>query len=80
MSLFDFYVQAVRALDDIGAPYMIVRAFGAIGCGARAHEQISGDARHPRQPGDTAMRYSKLSVEQKACEGLKRLIQRVLRM
>jgi hypothetical protein len=33
MSLFDFYVQVVRTLDDIGAPYMIVGAFGAISYG-----------------------------------------------
>ena len=26
MSLFDFYVQVVRALDEIDAPYMIVGA------------------------------------------------------
>jgi hypothetical protein len=28
MSMLDFYVRIVRALDDIGAPYMIVGAFG----------------------------------------------------
>ena len=33
MSLFDFYVQVVRALDDVGAPYMIVGALGAISYG-----------------------------------------------
>ncbi len=33
MSLFDFYVEVVRALDDIDAPYMIVGAFGAISYG-----------------------------------------------
>lgn len=33
MSLFDFYTQVVRTLDDIEAPYMIVGAFGAISYG-----------------------------------------------
>jgi hypothetical protein len=33
MSLFDFYVDVVRALDDVGAPYMIVGAFGALSYG-----------------------------------------------
>jgi hypothetical protein len=33
MSLFDFYIQVVRTLDSIGAPYMIVGAFGAISYG-----------------------------------------------
>ena len=28
MSMLDFYVRVVKALDDIGAPYMIVGAFG----------------------------------------------------
>jgi Nucleotidyl transferase AbiEii toxin, Type IV TA system len=33
MSLFDFYIQVVRALDEIRVPYMIVGAFGAISYG-----------------------------------------------
>jgi hypothetical protein len=33
MSLFDFYIEVVRTLDDIRAPYMIVGAFGAISYG-----------------------------------------------
>lgn len=33
MSLFDFYIEVVHALDDIRAPYMIVGAFGAISYG-----------------------------------------------
>ena len=28
MSMLDFYIRVVKALDDIGAPYMIVGAFG----------------------------------------------------
>jgi hypothetical protein len=26
--MFDFYIRVVKALDEIGAPYMIVGAFG----------------------------------------------------
>ena len=29
MNQISFYVEVVRALDQIGAPYMIVGAFGA---------------------------------------------------
>lgn len=37
MGMIGFYVDVVRALDDIGAPYMIVGAFGASSYGlARA--------------------------------------------
>jgi hypothetical protein len=28
MSMLDFYIRVTKALDDIGAPYMIVGAFG----------------------------------------------------
>jgi hypothetical protein len=28
MDMLDFYIQVVKALDEIGAPYMIVGAFG----------------------------------------------------
>ena len=28
MGISDFYIRVVRALDEIGAPYMIVGAFG----------------------------------------------------
>jgi hypothetical protein len=28
MGMLDFYIQVVNALDEIGAPYMIVGAFG----------------------------------------------------
>lgn len=37
MSLIGFYIEVVRALDEINAPYVIVGAFGASTCGlARA--------------------------------------------
>jgi hypothetical protein len=28
MNMLDFYIRVTKALDDIGAPYMIVGAFG----------------------------------------------------
>jgi hypothetical protein len=28
MDMLDFYIRAVKALDEISAPYMIVGAFG----------------------------------------------------
>ena len=28
MDMLDFYIRVVKALDEIGAPYMIVGAFG----------------------------------------------------
>jgi hypothetical protein len=28
MDMLEFYIRVVRALDEIGAPYMIVGAFG----------------------------------------------------
>ena len=33
MSAIDFYIQIVRALDEIGAPYMIVGAFAGTAFG-----------------------------------------------
>jgi hypothetical protein len=55
MDMLDFYIRVVKALDEIGAPYMIVGAFGGSVFGiVRSTNDID---REENEKGDTPRKW-----------------------